>query len=86
MFPCSLLVSSACLMCYWFLLVYFLVRCCIFHLLKFHFVFLNVFYLISHVCALLYILVFPKHIYNSCFNVLAANIIISVILVSISID
>lgn len=39
-----------------------------------------------HVHVFLYIIELPESIYNTCFNVLSSDIIISVILVSVSID
>lgn len=39
-----------------------------------------------HVHVFLYIIELPESIYNTCFNVLSGDIIISVILVSVSID
>lgn len=67
--------------------VFFLSAKCVFHLLKVPFGSFYIFHLTSHhVHGFLYILALPECIYHRCFNVLSADIIISVILVSVSTD
>lgn len=67
--------------------VFFLSAKCIFYLLKVPFGSFCIFHLTSrHFHGFLYILALPECIYHRCFNVLSANIIVSVILVSVSTD